>query len=223
MNNNSELIQITKELDKANCRLITVSKTRSIDEILTVYEQGYRSFGENKAQEMATKHELLPKDIEWHFIGHLQRNKVKYIAPFVHLIHSVDSLRLLQEINKQGEKVNRVIRCLLQVYVADEETKFGLDVQELEQLIKSDELNRMEFVKIEGLMAMATFSDDVEKIKQEFKQAKNLFDSIKSLNLPSNTSMIELSMGMSGDYKLALQKGSTMVRIGNAIFGLRNQ
>lgn len=189
---------------------------------MEAYEAGQRAFGENKAQEMTAKAESLPNDIQWHMIGHLQTNKVKYIAPFVHLIHGVDSLKLLQEIDKQGAKVNRVIPCLLQIHIAEEETKFGFSEEEVLQLMQSGELENCKHVRVKGLMGMATFTDNTMQIRKEFTQLKSFFDKVKSLQKPDTVEMLELSMGMSNDYTLALACGSTMVRIGTAIFGERN-
>ncbi|MBY0435048.1 MAG: YggS family pyridoxal phosphate-dependent enzyme [Cyclobacteriaceae bacterium] len=210
------------EVNQFKANLIAVSKTHPVERIREAYDAGQRIFGENKVQEMADKQPLLPADIQWHLIGHLQRNKVKYIAPFVSLIHSVDSLRLLEEINKQGQKAGRLIHCLLQVYIAKEETKFGLDQTELFDLIHSPEVAKMEFVKINGLMGIATLTENQGQIRQEFKMLKSLFESLKSSTLSPNITMKELSMGMSADYKIALEEGSTLVRIGTAIFGERN-
>ena len=204
-----------------DAKLIAVSKTHPTEKIREAYEGGQRIFGENKVQEMTEKHPQLPGDLEWHLIGHLQRNKVKYIAPFVSLIHSVDTLKLLDEINKQGLRVNRVIPCLLQVFIAEEETKFGLNFQELYQLIQAPELKGFESVSINGLMGIATLTDDAEQIRKEFRSVKQVFDELKQLSLAPNIQMKELSMGMSSDYKIALDEGSTMVRIGTAIFGER--
>ncbi len=209
------------ELKPVKVKLIAVSKTHPVDRIKEAYESGQRIFGENKVQELTEKQPQLPTDIEWHLIGHLQRNKVKYIAPFVSLIHSVDSLKLLEEINKQGGKLNRVIHCLLQVYIAKEETKFGLDVSELEELVRSKEVSSFKFVSVDGLMGIATLSENNEQIRSEFRSLKNLFDRLKNQSLPSNIQMKELSMGMSSDYKIAIEEGSTFVRIGTAIFGGR--
>lgn len=211
-----------RELQEFRCRLIAVSKTKPPEMVQEAFDAGQRIFGENKAQEMMTKYDQLPKEIEWHMIGHLQTNKVKYIAPFVALIQSVDSLKLLEEINKQGKKIGRVIPCLLQVYIAQEETKFGFDAAELNTLLTNEVMSQFEFVKIQGLMGMASLTDDQEKIRSEFKGLKTLFDKIKSGPLPGNTEMKELSMGMSSDYKIALVESSTLVRIGTAIFGERN-
>lgn len=197
--------------------LIAVSKTKPVSQIMKAYEAGQRDFGENKAQEMTEKWEKMPKDIRWHMIGHLQRNKVKYIAPFVHLIHAVDSLKLLKEINKQAQKHNRTVNCLLQVYIAKEETKFGLDPEEVTNLLESDEFNNLKHIRITGLMGMATFTENTAQIEKEFQFIKSFFDQLKN-----KYGMHILSIGMSGDYPLAIKHGSTMVRIGSAIFGERN-
>ncbi|MEM6522777.1 MAG: YggS family pyridoxal phosphate-dependent enzyme [Bacteroidota bacterium] len=214
--------QFQNHLQSYNCRLVAVSKTKPNSDILKAYEAGQRIFGENKVQELTVKSEQLPKDIQWHMIGHLQRNKVKYIAPFVDLIHSIDSLRLLNEVEKQGRKNDRTIRCLLQVFIADEETKFGLDESEVLQLIHDPVLSEMEYVKIVGLMGMATFTDNHEKVRSEFKKLKSTFDKVAASDLPSNVQMSELSMGMSGDYDIAIEEGSTLIRVGSSIFGTRN-
>ncbi|MGB3180540.1 MAG: YggS family pyridoxal phosphate-dependent enzyme [Cyclobacteriaceae bacterium] len=214
--------QYTEELGKENCRLCAVSKTKPAEDIAEAYEAGQRIFGENKAQEMASKYEELPKDIEWHMIGHLQRNKVKYIAPFVSLIHSVDSERLLKEINKQGEKADRVIPCLLQVHIAEEESKFGLDRDEVMALLQPEILGEMPHIEIRGLMGMATNTDDDARVRKEFASLKSLFDTVKQGFDSERITMKELSMGMSGDYRVAMAEGSTLVRIGSAIFGARN-
>lgn len=198
--------------------LVAVSKTKPNADILEAYEAGQRIFGENKVQEMVQKWEELPKDIKWHMIGHLQRNKVKYMAEFVSLIHGVDSLKLLKEIDKQGQKYDRLIPCLLQMHIAEEDTKFGLDASELNELIHSQEFKAMKNVKIMGLMGMATFTSDENQVRKEFAQLKSQFDKLKE-NLPGIST---LSMGMSGDYAIAIEEGSTMVRIGSSIFGVRN-
>lgn len=203
------------------CRLIAVSKTKPNEMLMEAYEASQRLFGENKVQELEAKYQALPKDIEWHMIGHLQTNKVKYIAPFVSLIHSVDSIKLLEEINKQGKKINRVIPCLLQVYIAKEETKFGLDVTEVLNLVNQFPAH-FTHVSIQGLMGMATLTEDQQQIRNEFKSLKKLFDQLNQQQLPPGISMKELSMGMSSDYILAMQEGSTLVRIGSTIFGERN-
>ena len=198
--------------------LVAVSKTNPNEAIMEAYEAGQRVFGENKVQEMVQKWEELPKDIEWHMIGHLQRNKVKYIAEFVSLIHGVDSLKLLQEIDKQAQKHNRVIPCLLQMHIAEEDTKFGLDTSELDALLASEGFKALEHVKITGLMGMATFTSNKNQVRKEFAQLKSIFNGLKQKL--SHISI--LSMGMSGDYHIAVEEGSTMVRIGSSIFGTRN-
>lgn len=198
--------------------LVAVSKTKPKEDILEAYDAGQRVFGENKVQEMVQKWEDLPKDIEWHMIGHVQRNKVKYMAEFVSLIHGVDSSRLLKEINKQAKKYDRVIPCLLQIHIAEEDTKFGLDEKELNELISSDMFKAMENIKIVGLMGMATFTKDENQVRREFTQLKSMFDTLKA----KLSDISILSMGMSGDYTIAIEEGSTMVRIGSSIFGARN-
>ena len=218
-NNISSLLA---ELSGSPCRLIAVSKTQPVEKIREAYTAGQRLFGENKAQEIATKYEALPKDIEWHMIGHLQTNKVKYIAPFISLIHSVDSVKLLDEINKQAGKVKRKIACLLQVYIAKEETKFGFDPEEVIQLATTNFLETYPNLEVKGLMGMATFTDNHEQIRNEFISLQKLFEKLHAMPLPSNMQMKELSMGMSADYKIALEEGSTLVRVGTAIFGDRN-
>jgi pyridoxal phosphate enzyme (YggS family) len=215
------LSEILQSLPKS-CTLVVVSKTHTPEKIMEVYDTGYRIFGENKVQELCAKYEALPKDIQWHLIGHLQSNKVKYIAGFVHLIHSVDSLKLLQEIDKQAKKHNRVQMCLLQIHIAHEETKFGFSIAELKELLSHEILPTLSSIKIVGLMGMATFTSDTSQVKSEFKLLKNLFDELSTQTLPNNVTMQELSIGMSGDYKLAIEEGSTMVRVGSAIFGNRN-
>lgn len=198
--------------------LVAVSKYSSDDAVREAYEAGQRDFGENKAQDLNERHARFPEDVRWHFIGHLQRNKVKYIAPYVHLIHSVESFRLLREINKQAEKNDRMIPVLLQVHIAEEESKFGLDESELMEMLESPDLPGMENVRIEGLMGMATNTNDAEIIKREFNGLKELFDRLaRDIQLP-NVTMKTLSMGMSDDYKIALECGTNMVRIGSAVF-----
>lgn len=204
------------------CVLIAVSKTQPIEKIQEAYDAGQRAFGENKAQEMARKHEQLPRDIQWHMIGHLQTNKVKYIAPFVHLIHSVDSLKLLSEIDKQAKKNNRIIPCLLQVHIAEEESKFGFSAEEVQGLLKSEALHSLDHIRITGLMGMATFTEHMAQVRKEFRSLYQLFTTLKNQPLPKQVVMQELSMGMSGDYQVAIEEGSTMVRIGTSIFGERN-
>ena len=200
--------------------LVAVSKTKPISDLMEAYDAGQRIFGENKIQEMAEKWEAMPKDIEWHMIGHVQTNKVKFMAPFVSLIHGVDSMKLLEEINKQAKKNNRIIDCLLQIYIAEEETKFGLDEKELNEILVSEAFKEMKNIRIVGLMGMATFTDNQEQIKKEFTYLKSIFDKTNQL-LTSNSQLLTLSMGMSGDYQLAIECGSTMVRIGSSIFGGR--
>lgn len=217
--------RINSELP-AHVTLVAVSKTKPVSDLLEAYHAGQRVFGENYVQELVEKEQQMPKDIKWHFIGHLQSRKVKLIAPFVSLIHGVDSFKLLQEINKQAEKNNRVIDCLLQIFIAEEESKFGLDEQELFEIIQSDAFQQLNNIRIVGFMGMATFTENKAQIEKEFKQLKSLFDQYKQLNeQPKSTSNFQLetlSMGMSGDYLLAISCGSTMVRIGSSIFGSRN-
>ena len=211
---------IVKELSNTNTILVAVSKTKPNEDLMELYQLGQRDFGENYVQELVDKAAVLPKDIRWHFIGHLQSNKVKYIAPFVHLIHGVDSLKLLQEINKQAIKNNRMIDCLLQIHIAEEETKFGLDEKELEQIIA--QIDQLANIRICGLMGMASFSDDQHKVQNEFNNLSRIFANIKSWILEHSGKEPILSMGMSGDYAMAIEKGSTMVRIGSLLFGPRN-
>ena len=207
--------------------LVAVSKTKPEADLMEAYDAGQRIFGENKIQEMTDKWEIMPKDIEWHMIGHVQTNKVKYMAPYVSLIHGVDSLKLLQEINKQAAKNNRVIDCLLQVYIAEEESKFGLDEQELEEILNKildsarNDNNEFKNIRVIGLMGMATFTENQNQIEKEFKHLKTIFDKYNQLKT-ENCQLNTLSMGMSGDYQLAISCGSTMVRIGSSIFGSRN-
>lgn len=205
-----------------NITLVAVSKTKPVSDLMEAYEAGQRIFGENKIQEMTNKWEAMPKDIQWHMIGHVQTNKVKYMAPYVSLIHGVDSLKLLQEINKQAQKNNRVIDCLLQVYIAEEESKFGLDEEELSEVLKQvqHDKNELNHIRIVGLMGMATFTNNQIQVKKEFSRLKTIFDQYANLNT-KNCQLNTLSMGMSGDYKLAIECGSTMVRIGSSIFGGR--
>ncbi|WP_080056817.1 YggS family pyridoxal phosphate-dependent enzyme [Spirosoma aerolatum] len=202
-------------------KLIAVTKTKSVALMREAYVAGCHRFGENKVQEMVEKQPQLPADIEWHLIGHLQSNKVKYIAPFVTLIHSIDSLKLLQEVNKQAAKHHRIIKCLLQIYIADEETKFGLSPDEAAILLHAPELDGLSNIRLVGLMGLATNTNDEAQIRQEFRGLKQLFDQLATIERP-NVQFKELSMGMSGDYRIALEEGSTMVRVGSAIFGSRN-
>lgn len=213
--------QLLDEINGAEATLIAVSKTKPNEDIMGLYAAGQKDFGENYVQELVGKQEALPKDIHWHFIGHLQSNKIKYIAPFVQLIHGVDSLKLLDAINKEGRKINRVIHCLLQVHIATEETKFGLDVEEsLEAAKKIFQVKGYEHVLVRGLMGMASFSENTMQVRNEFKTLKTLFDRIKAdENTPS--SFETLSMGMSGDYRIALEEGSNMLRVGSLLFGGR--
>lgn len=215
-----KIAEILKELSPYGARLVAVSKTHPHEAVLEAYQAGHRIFGENKVQELTEKAERLPKDIEWHMIGHLQRNKVKFIAPFVSLIHSVDSLRLLEEINKQGEKFQRIIPCLLQMHIAKEETKFGFDQAELLDAMPA--IQEMKWIQIQGLMGMATFTEDKEQVRSEFQSLRMIFEALKNGYSIQNVLMKELSMGMSGDYKIALEEGSTLIRIGTTIFGSRN-
>ena len=215
------LTEIKSQLP-AHVTLVAVSKTKPVADLMEAYDAGQRIFGENKIQEMTDKWEVMPKDIEWHMIGHVQTNKVKFMAPYVSLIHGVDSLKLLQEINKQAAKNNRIIDCLLQVYIAEEESKFGLDEQELEELLKQIQQDKESYknIRIVGLMGMATFTENKNQIEKEFKHLKTIFDKYKTLNT-EHCQLNTLSMGMSGDYQLAISCGSTMVRIGSSIFGSR--
>lgn len=206
----------------SECLLVAVSKTKPIEDLREAYEAGVRDFGENKVQEIQAKQPDMPDDTRWHMIGHLQRNKVKYIAPFVHLIHSVDSFKLLKEIDKQGKKVDRQISVLLQIHIAEEESKFGFDQAELNEMLASADFRELSHVNVIGLMGMATFTENEGQILKEFKGLKQLFEKLKSENLPEFVKMKELSMGMSSDYLIAQQEGSTMVRIGSSIFGARN-
>jgi pyridoxal phosphate enzyme (YggS family) len=221
---NTEAYQtILAELKERNVTLVAVSKTKPASDIQELYALGQRDFGENYVQELVDKTGVLPADIRWHFIGHLQSNKVKYIAPFVHLIHGVDSGKLLQEINKQAQKHDRVIDCLLQVYIAKEETKFGLDERELENLIQSVITSpSMANIRIRGFMGMASFSDNPEQVRAEFSQLKKLYDQYKGIKSPA-LQIDTLSMGMSGDYRIAIAEGSTLVRIGSLLFGERTK
>lgn len=220
MNDNYDAIQA--ELKAAQVTLVAVSKTKPVSMIQELYDAGQRDFGENKVQELMEKMPQLPANIRWHVIGHLQKNKVKFIAPFVHLIHSVDSLELLAEINKHGAKNGRVIPCLLQIYIAQEDTKFGLNQDELIQLLDSQELKAMQFIEIRGLMGMSTMTDNQEQIRLEFRGLKLLFDKIRDQYFINKPYFSILSMGMSSDYRLAIEEGSNMVRIGSLLFGSRN-
>lgn len=221
MNINNNIHNLRQKVP-AGCKLIAVSKTQPIDKIMEAYDAGQRIFGENKVQEIVTKYPALPQDIEWHMIGHLQTNKVKTLLPFVSLIHGVDSFRLLSEIDKQAGKLSITAHCLLQVFIAKEETKFGFDESEVMDLIANGKIESLNNIKIIGLMGMASFTDDKEQVRNEFKSLKSFFEHLKKSNSPANMNMTELSMGMSGDFSIAIEEGSTMVRIGTAIFGSRN-
>lgn len=215
---------IATALDLKNIKLVAVSKTKPVEDIFELYNLGQRDFGENYVQELAEKHLVLPHDIRWHFIGHLQTNKVKYIAPFVHLIHGVDSFKLLKEINKQGLKYHRIIECLLQIHIAQEETKFGLSEEELEELVsdlrKLNGTDQLHHIRIVGLMGMASFTEDLNKVRSEFKYLASLFDKYSDVSITNFQPRI-LSMGMSADYKIAIEEGSNLVRIGSLLFGER--
>jgi PLP dependent protein len=220
----SNLEAIQEQLSGTSARLVAVTKTKPVEVLLEAYQAGCRVMGENRVQEMATKWEALPKDIEWHLIGHLQRNKVKYMAPFVHLIHSIDGLELLQEVNKQAAKNDRVIDCLLQIFIAQEETKFGLSPEEAQALLQDPAFAVLENIRIVGLMGMATNTDDLVQIRAEFRSLKNLFEQLKNnvqLIQMAQIALREISMGMSGDFPIALEEGATLVRVGSAIFGHR--
>lgn len=210
------------ELEGTHCRLVAVSKTKPVELIQEAYDCGLRIFGENKVQEMTDKMPLLPQDIEWHLIGHLQTNKVKYIAPFVAMIHSVDSLRLLAEINKRAAQHNRVIDCLLQIHIAQEETKFGLDAQEAHALLQDPELASMQNIRLKGLMGMATFTDNTGQVRAEFRSLHLLFEELRNAYSLPQMDFTEVSMGMSGDYQIAIEEGSTLIRVGSSLFGSRS-
>jgi PLP dependent protein len=216
----NRLSQLKQELPE-EVVLVAVSKTKPAELVQEAYDAGQRVFGENKVQELVDKWEVLPKDLEWHLIGHLQSNKVKYIAPFVSMIHSVDSFKLLQEINKQAEKNNRVIPCLLQFHIAQEETKFGLSFEEAEEILQNREFIEMDHVSIVGLMGMASFVDNEEQVRDEFRTLYNYFAILKSNYFKYNPDFKVISMGMSGDYQLAVEEGSTMIRVGSSLFGNR--
>lgn len=220
MNIKENLNNILSQIPE-HVQLVAVSKTKPVEDLLEAYNAGQRIFGENKIQEMADKYETLPKDIEWHMIGHVQTNKVKYMAPFVSLIHAVDSLKLLQEINKQALKNNRVIRCLIQIKIAEEDSKFGLSSQDAKLLLEDEAINQLTHIKIVGLMGMATFTDDTNQLTSEFNNLKITFNQFQNINKP-NFELKILSMGMSGDFNVAINCGSNMIRIGSHIFGERN-
>jgi len=211
--------QLRSTCSEYNAQLIAVSKTKPNKQIIELYDQGQRAFGENRVQELVEKYKTLPKDIEWHMIGHLQKNKVKHIAPFIHLIHSVDNSALLETIDKEAKKNDRTISVLIQIKIATEETKFGSDESELKNLIEQSKL--LNNVKICGVMGMATFTDDMNQVRQEFRKLKRSFDDLKANHFMTNDDFCEVSMGMSGDYKIALEEGSTMIRVGSLLFGSR--
>lgn len=216
-----ENLHKVKESIPKDVTLVAVSKTKPNEDLMEAYEAGQRILGENRVQELVDKAEVLPKDIEWHMIGHLQRNKVKYIAPFVNLIHGVDSVRLLKEINKQGKKNERVIDVLLQFHIATEETKFGFDFEEAKELLESSEFPELQHINIRGVMGMATFTEDKEKVRDEFRTLNNYFLVLKSHFFKFNDNFQVISMGMSNDYQIAIEEGSNMIRIGSSIFGAR--
>ena len=222
------MMRVAENLDRIKVSLpesvllVAVSKTKPAELLMEAYAHGQRAFGENKVQEMAWKYEALPKDIDWHFIGHLQTNKVKYLAPFVHLIHSVDSFKLLKTINSEAKKVNRIIPCLLQFHIAEEETKFGFSMEEAVDMLNSEAFKLLEHIRISGLMGMATYTDNEEQIRKEFACLRGYFNQLKTAYFTSQADFKEISMGMSGDYLLAIDEGSTIVRIGSTIFGERN-
>lgn len=217
-----QIKEFNQLLASTNCKLVAVSKTKPVELIKEAYEAGQRDFGENKVQELREKPQQLPEDVRWHMIGHLQTNKVKYLAPFIYLIHAVDSYKLLAEIDKQAQKNGRIINCLLQVHIAQEEHKFGFDETGLNELLSSTEFKTLQHIKIVGLMGMATFTEDMHQVRSEFKNLKRIFDEVKSRYTSTNMEMYEISMGMSDDYQIAIEEGSTLIRVGSKIFGARN-
>lgn len=223
MRKNAENLREIKSGIPKNVTLVAVSKTKPNEVLMEAYEAGQRIFGENRVQELVPKSETLPKDIEWHMIGHLQSNKIKYIAPFVSCIHSVDKVKLLREINKQAAKNERVIRVLLQFHIAQEETKFGLSLEEAETYFASPEFAELNNIEIAGVMGMATFTDNETQVRNEFKILKAIFDTLRTSFFSTLPSFKEISMGMSGDYKIAMEEGSTMIRVGSSIFGSRKK
>lgn len=218
----AENIDKIKSTLPAHVQLVAVSKTKPNDLILEAYHHGQKIFGENKVQELASKYESLPKDIEWHFIGHLQTNKIKYIVPFVHLIHGVDSFKLLKSIDSEAKKAGRIISCLLQFHIAEEETKFGLSIEEAIEILDYEEYKKLQNIRLSGVMGMATYTEDTNQVRKEFAALKSFFDLLKSKYFTHDTGFREISMGMSGDYPIAVEEGSTMIRIGSNIFGERN-
>ena len=218
----SNILKLKNELP-TSVKLVAVSKTKTVEDIFEAYNAGHKCFGENKAQELLAKKDFLPADIEWHFIGHLQTNKVKFIVPFVSMIQSVDSVKLMTVINNEAAKAGKVVNCLLQLYIAEEETKYGFDMDELISLIESKALDSMTSIRICGLMGMASFTDDVNQVQKEFAYLKECFDKLKAEYFSKNLYFKEISMGMSDDYKIAIEAGSTMVRIGSMVFGERKK
>tara|TARA_R110002020_G_scaffold170310_7_gene359877 strand:- start:973 stop:1641 length:669 start_codon:yes stop_codon:yes gene_type:complete len=217
----ANLQAVKKTFINQDCLLVAVSKTKPLADLKVAYSAGIRDFGENKVQELQAKYPEMPEDVRWHMIGHLQSNKVKYIAPFVYLIHGVDSFKLLKEINKQGKKIDRTINVLIQMHIAEEESKFGFDYAELEDMLSNPDFLNLSNVRIKGLMGMATFTENKDQVRKEFKNLKKLFEELKTRQLPGFVELTDISMGMSGDYLIAQEEGSTMVRIGSAIFGGR--
>ena len=218
----AENLSLLSKKIPSNIQLVAVSKTKPIELLMQAYDHGQRHLGENKVQELVSKHESLPKDINWHFIGHLQRNKVKYIAGFVHLIHGVESLKLLKEIDKQGQKNNRIINVLLQFHIAEETSKFGLNLLEAQQLLVDDAYLGFSNVCISGVMGMATFTDDTEQVRNEFRTLKSIYNELKMSFFKDSNDFKVISMGMSGDYEIAIEEGSTLIRVGSSIFGARD-
>jgi len=221
MNIENKISEIKQSIP-TSIKLVAVSKTKPNEDIMAAYNVGHKIFGENKIQDLVGKYEALPKDIEWHFIGHPQSNKVKFIAPFVHLIHGVDSLKLLKVINKEGQKNSRVVNCLLQFHIAEESTKFGLSLDEAKDILLSDDFRSLKNIAIAGVMGMATYTDNIGQIKKEFSTLKNIFNLLKNEYFSDSKIFKEISMGMSGDYLAAIEEGSTMIRVGSKIFGARN-
>ena len=221
MNIGNKIAEIKQNIP-AQVKLVAVSKTKPNEDILDAYNSGHKIFGENKVQDLVKKQEELPKDIEWHFIGHPQSNKVKFIAPFIHLIHGVDSLKLLKVINKEAQKNNRVVKCLLQFHIAEESTKFGLLIDEAKTILESEEFVAFNNVAIAGVMGMATNTDNINQIKKEFSTLKNIFNLLKNEYFSNSEIFTEISMGMSHDFKIAVEEGSTLIRVGSKIFGARN-
>lgn len=217
----ANITKIKKELPK-NVRVVAVSKTKPNEDILEAHQSGHKIFGENKVQDLVQKYEQLPKDIEWHFIGHPQSNKVKYIAPFIALIHGVDSLKLLKTVNKEAKKNNRVISCLLQFHIAQESTKFGFSLKEALEVLNSEAFKQLQNVEIVGVMGMATYTENTAQIRNEFRSLKEIFEMLKNEYFSTTEKFCEISMGMSDDYKIAIEEGSTLIRVGSKIFGERN-